>query len=48
MILVSCPWCDEDQPIDFDRLVTEFRCESCGTTTELVDETEPAELAVAA
>jgi hypothetical protein len=48
MVLVSCPWCDVEQPVDVELLVAEFHCESCGTTAELVDATETAELAAAA
>jgi hypothetical protein len=41
MVTITCPWCDEDEPIAL-TLVTEpeapFTCPDCGTTVDLVEE----------
>jgi len=40
MVVLTCPWCEEDQPLDPQQLADEFRCERCGTCALLADETE--------
>jgi hypothetical protein len=48
MILMTCPWCEDVQLVEFAQFTVEFRCDSCGTTAELADESVPADLAEAA
>jgi len=43
MVLMTCPWCDEERPVAFDELVAEFHCESCGTTTDVAGGAPDAE-----
>ena len=48
MVLLTCPWCEEEEPVDFDALTSEYHCEGCGTTTELAVDAEEVTLALAA
>jgi hypothetical protein len=48
MIRLSCPWCDDEQPLDLDTDVREFRCEECGTVVLLADGREPLDMELAA
>lgn len=45
MVLITCPWCADDQPVDPAELTTEFHCASCGTTAEIVDDEVELDLA---
>lgn len=45
MVTISCPWCDEDQPLtlaDFVDLKASFTCRDCGTSVLVPAEPEPA------
>lgn len=49
MVLIACPWCEEDGLVVFGELEAQgasFTCAECGTSVELVD--EPPALEVAA
>lgn len=49
MVTFTCPWCEEDSPLELTLLVepgASFTCAECGTTVALVD--EPTELDLAA
>jgi ribosomal protein S27E len=48
MVLLTCPWCDQEEPVDFQRLTTEFRCEGCGTSTDLAEDPQEDALPLAA
>ncbi len=51
MTIISCPWCEADQPIAAlafaEDSVQDFTCAECGTTVLWVDEQAPS-LALAA
>lgn len=40
MVVMSCPWCEEQVPTDLRVIVDEYRCEACGTCVLLADEEE--------
>lgn len=42
MVVISCPWCEEDAPVDVASFSHEFRCEQCGTTALLAEDPEMA------
>ena len=42
MVVLSCPWCEDEVGMDFLVAVHEYRCESCGTCVLLADEEEEA------
>jgi hypothetical protein len=48
MVVISCPWCDEDVALPVPAFTSEpvFTCPACATTVALVDDVEePSELA---
>lgn len=40
MVVTTCPWCEEDVPVDVTRFSQEFHCERCGTSALLTDDPE--------
>jgi hypothetical protein len=38
MVVMSCPWCEEDSPVDVTSFSQEFRCECCGTSALLAED----------
>lgn len=42
MVVMSCPWCEEDGPLDVTSFSREFRCESCGTSALLAEDADQA------
>jgi hypothetical protein len=50
MIVIDCPWCEDDAPMDLETLQAaggRWTCPACLTSVELVDPAEEA-LALAA
>ena len=47
MVVMSCPWCEEEFRIELLALTDEYRCERCGTWVLLAEE-EEEELQLAA
>jgi uncharacterized Zn finger protein (UPF0148 family) len=51
MIQIACPWCEQDAPVDPELLQAaggRYTCAVCQTTVELVEESEPIGLPLAA
>lgn len=45
MVTISCPWCDEEQPLsltEFLAMEPSFTCPDCGTTVVVAAEPESA------
>ncbi len=45
MVMISCPWCDEDEPLalaDVVALEASFSCPDCGTSVLVAADSEPA------
>lgn len=45
MVNISCPWCEEDQPLSLTELAARemsFTCPECGTTVAIATELESA------
>jgi hypothetical protein len=42
MVVITCPWCQEDAPLDSTSFSQEFHCEQCGTSALLADDLEYA------
>jgi len=42
MVVMTCPWCEEEAPVDFASFSHEFRCERCGTSALLAEDPEIA------
>ena len=42
MVVMTCPWCEEDAAVDFTSFSQEYRCEQCGTSTLLAEDPEIA------
>jgi hypothetical protein len=38
MVVMSCPWCEEDSPVDVMSFSQEFQCERCGTCALFAEE----------
>jgi len=42
MLTITCPWCEQDEPLElgtFDEADASFVCADCGTSVTFVDET---------
>lgn len=42
MVVMTCPWCEEDTQVDVASFSHEFRCERCGTSTLLAEDPDAA------
>lgn len=45
MVTITCPWCDEDQPLTLADVVAveaSFTCPDCGTSVLVSADPEPA------
>ncbi|MEA2621333.1 MAG: hypothetical protein QOH61_243 [Chloroflexota bacterium] len=40
MVVLNCPWCQEDGPVELASLAAEFHCDSCGTSVLLAEDEE--------
>lgn len=38
MVVMSCPWCEDEAPVEIASLSYEFHCQACGTSALLADE----------
>ena len=41
MVTMTCPWCEQDEPVAFDAatdLEVDFTCPDCGTSVCFVEE----------
>jgi hypothetical protein len=43
MVTVTCPWCEDDVPVE--PAASELRCEQCAVRVEFAPAPEPAALA---
>jgi hypothetical protein len=42
MVVMSCPWCEDEVRLDLRALADEVHCEACGTWVLLAQEEEEA------
>jgi uncharacterized Zn finger protein len=48
LVTITCPWCEEESPLELARLAepdASFTCAECGTTVAFVEEPVGLELA---
>ena len=41
MVTITCPWCEQDEPLELSAMKepgATFRCPDCGTSVQFVDE----------
>ena len=40
MVVMNCPWCQEESPVEMAALSQEFHCDGCGTSALMADDTD--------